>query len=92
MNILYVCTGNTCRSPMAEGITNAIAKEEGKEILALSAGLYPLVGEPVSEEAVVATSKRTDISSHKARLVTKELLEAADQVWAMTESHKEELL
>lgn len=92
MKILYVCTGNTCRSPMAEGITNALAKETDQDILALSAGLYPLVGEPVSEEAVVAVAHRINISLHRARVVTKELVEVADWVWAMTEVHKEELI
>ena len=92
MKILYVCTGNICRSPMAEGITNAIAKEENKDVLALSAGLYPLVGEPVSGEAVEAVGNKIDISSHRARAVTPDLLEAADWVLAMTLAHKEELV
>ena len=40
MNILYVCTGNTCRSPMAEGITRALATELGLDVNGVSAGLF----------------------------------------------------
>ncbi len=43
MNILYVCTGNTCRSPMAEGITRTLATELGLDVNVVSAGLFLLM-------------------------------------------------
>lgn len=50
--ILFVCTGNTCRSPMAEGIFNKIAKENNLDRLAESAGIQAITGLPASENSV----------------------------------------
>ena len=65
--VLFVCTGNTCRSPMAEAAANAMAQERAERLLpkemasmaapileAFSAGLYPHEGEPISAQAVLA--------------------------------------
>ena len=56
MKILFVCTGNTCRSPMAEGIFRKMMQERGMEdkVLCQSAGLSAVDGDPVSENAVLA--------------------------------------
>ena len=40
MNLLFVCTGNTCRSPMGEGIARAVGRELGIEVVTLSTGLF----------------------------------------------------
>ena len=53
MNILYVCTGNTCRSPMAEGITRALANEQGLDVNVFSAGLFAAYGAKPTEQAVI---------------------------------------
>jgi protein-tyrosine phosphatase len=50
--IAFVCTGNTCRSPMAEGIFNKLAEEKGIDVTAESFGLSTITGAPVSENSV----------------------------------------
>ncbi|MBS7314912.1 MAG: low molecular weight protein arginine phosphatase [Clostridiaceae bacterium] len=88
MKVLFVCTGNTCRSPMAEGIYNAKAEPLGLEP-AESAGIFAVPGDPVTPNAVTAAAEYgADISAHTARLVTAELLAACDRIYCMTPSHR----
>lgn len=82
--ILFICTGNTCRSPMAEYLYRKIT---GKE--AASAGLSANEGASASEEAVTVMRERgIDLSKHRARQVDVPMLEAANRVLTMTEGHK----
>ena len=74
MNILFVCTGNTCRSPMAEGITRALAAEQHKDVTTVSAGLFAAYGAKPTEQAVVAVRSIADISDHESRPLTMELV------------------
>ena len=69
--ILFVCTGNTCRSPMAEGILiDMLDKSEIRNIIVSSAGLFALEGEKASVEALeVLRNEGIDLSIHKARQV-----------------------
>ena len=92
MNILFVCTGNTCRSPMAEGMTRALAKQKGLDVTTLSAGLFAAYGAKVSPEAVIAVKELVDISGHESRPVKVEFIEASDLIIGMTEDHKKVLL
>ncbi len=90
MKILFVCSGNTCRSPMAEGIFRKMVKEKGWEdrVLCQSAGLAPAEGEPASENAVaVCREIGVDISSHTARRLTGEELPQWDIFFVMTATH-----
>lgn len=89
MNILFVCTGNTCRSPMAAGIMAKLAEEDELDIKIESAGLFAQNGAPASPEAVRALEKYDiDISDHIAQQITDELIEKSDLIVTMTEAHK----
>lgn len=87
MEILFVCTGNTCRSPMAEGLMNLAAERENLPIHASSCGLAA-ISVPASENAVAAAAELgADISRHTARQVTEEQLCRADVVLCMSARH-----
>ena len=89
MNILFVCSGNTCRSPMAQGYLNS---KNIKNLRALSCG-FMCEGDPVSENSVLVMNEiGIDISAHKSRLITKELIDCADKIYCMAENHRNILL
>jgi protein-tyrosine-phosphatase len=82
MRVLFVCTGNTCRSPFAA----AVARREGLE--AESAGLSAFEGSTPPEDAVaVAAEYGVDLGAHRAQRLTPALLDEADVVVAMTGDH-----
>ncbi len=97
MRILFVCTGNTCRSPMAAGIARAVAAERGLADVAVAsagAGANPLPpGMPMpvigaSDGAIlVALEHGIDLGAHRAQPLTRQLVEQADLVLAMSERH-----
>jgi protein-tyrosine-phosphatase len=83
MRILFVCTGNTCRSPFAE----AVARREA-QVDVESAGLTAYAGDQAPEDAiVVARELGYDLSAHRARPLTEEMLERSDVVVGMTAAH-----
>ncbi len=91
-HILVVCTGNICRSPMAEGLLkHALAgqPEPLRSLKVLSAGVAARTGEPISENSVTALKKAgIDISDLRAQALTQELLDNSLVVFGMTESHR----
>ena len=94
MKLLFVCTGNTCRSPMAAAIARHLAAERGLPyVAAASAGVGAAVGAPASDGALlVALEHGVDLGDHRARQLTRELVDEADLVLAMGQSHLERIL
>jgi RpiB/LacA/LacB family sugar-phosphate isomerase len=85
--ILFVCTGNVCRSPMAEGLFQHAIRGR-KDFQARSAGVGALEGQPPSAYAVRALRELgVDISNARSRMLTRELVEEADYIFGMTHSH-----
>lgn len=89
-NILCVCTGNTCRSPMAEVILrNGIDQRGWRHISVASAGIAASTGEPAAINAQeVANSAGLDLSGHASQFLTPELIEWADLILVMSETHR----
>ena len=89
MNVLFVCTGNTCRSPMAEGLFKKIIEDKKiSGISCSSAGLFAMTGDEVATNAVKALERfECDISSHRARRITAYILDETDKFVCMTKEH-----
>jgi tRNA threonylcarbamoyl adenosine modification protein (Sua5/YciO/YrdC/YwlC family) len=96
--ILFVCTGNTCRSPMAAGLATTILSEKlgispeqlhRRHIVIESAGLAAAHGLSASPEGVdVVKELGADISRHRSRSVTEDMLRRADVIYTMTKAHR----
>ncbi len=90
--VLFVCTANVCRSPMAEAIFNALIEDAGMPHSARSAGVAALRDEPMTPHAQVALEEvGVYADGHRARQVEEAMLEGADLVLAMTPRHAEKL-
>lgn len=93
MKVLFVCTGNTCRSPMAEGILKRIIKEKGLNMKVYSAGVAVYQGDRASRNSIKAMNNiGIDISEHQASQISHELIEDADLILTMSNSHKDFIL
>jgi protein-tyrosine-phosphatase len=86
-HVLFVCTGNTCRSPMAEGLFRKTVAGRG-DITVSSAGVAAAKGAPASSETLNVLKKReTSLENFKSRRVSESIMEDATHVFAMTEGH-----
>lgn len=94
LRVLFVCTGNTCRSPIAEFILRERAKELDLEIEVKSAGIFAAVGEIYSSNTleiiqnIISDDAELTQYEFKSLRTTPELLEWADLILTMTEMHK----
>lgn len=95
MKIVFVCTGNTCRSCMAEGIFRAVSSREAHEasFTAVSRGIHAFEGDPASEHSVKALKAlwNIDISVHKAKMLDNGDVDQADLLLTMTRAHRDTL-
>lgn len=88
-NLLFVCTGNTCRSPLAEAITKAeLARRGWTHVSVRSAGTGAAFGGPASENAIkVAQDHEIDLSAHRSTPLEPDLVKWADLILGMSGSH-----
>ncbi|WP_372806355.1 low molecular weight protein arginine phosphatase [Pontiella sp.] len=89
--VLFVCTGNTCRSPMAEALF--MHRKGDLDWEAQSAGVYAAPGAPASRNAIEALRElEVDLSGHRSQPLTADLVEQASLIATMTEGHRNHIL
>jgi len=93
MRILFVCTGNTCRSPLAEALAQKLIVERAlTDIEVVSAGTSAWDGAPASDGALLVGMERNlDLSPHRAQTLTRELVRDSDLILAMGPHHLERI-
>lgn len=89
MNILFVCTGNTCRSPIAEALLKARNLEN---VEVRSAGIYALDGGNMSKNGQLVLENASISIIHKSTSLNKKIVDWADLILTMTDSHKQTIL
>ncbi len=93
-NIMFVCTGNTCRSPMAEAALRKLIKDSGvDDIEVYSSGAGAFDGQPASRFAVeVVKLWDVDLSAHRSQALTKSLIDQSDLILALAATHYNTIL
>jgi len=94
--VVFVCTGNICRSPMAEGILKDLVLDEFEKrsqvipVEIMSAGVLAMEGNPASRFAIeVSAQHGINLNFHRSRHITENLVKRADLILTMDESHTE---
>ena len=95
IRILFVCTGNVCRSPMAEGLLCKLLRggERQEDFVVGSAGTSAMEGSPATASSVEVCAERgIDISGHISRAITREMIDSADLILTMEAGHRQRVL
>ena len=91
--ILFVCTGNSCRSVMAEGLFRKIMEGRANKISCSSAGISAMDGFPSTEETIRAMKEEgVDVSGHQSRRLTQKMIQNSDKIFVMEKIHKDWVL
>lgn len=100
--VLFVCTGNTCRSPMAERLMRrrvadrlgcSVEQLEERGVMILSAGIAAMTGGQASQEAVAVMNEQgVDLSDHESQPLTERLVRFADLILTMTKGHRDAII
>ncbi|MEO5904698.1 MAG: low molecular weight protein arginine phosphatase [Gemmatimonadaceae bacterium] len=93
MNILFVCSGNTCRSPLAEAIARRMFEVAGRnDVEVSSAGTQAWDGSSASDGSILVGLERgLDLSTHRSRMITPELVAATDLILVMAPQQVERI-
>ena len=94
LDILFVCTGNSCRSVMAEGLLKKMAKEMKKNNVRVnSAGVATMNGIPPTENTITVMKKEgVDVSNYRSPKLTKEMITRSDLIIAMHKFHRDRII
>ncbi|MEM1443506.1 MAG: low molecular weight protein arginine phosphatase [Verrucomicrobiota bacterium] len=86
--VLFVCTGNVCRSPMAEGLLRSLAEKGDHEMEVASAGLGAMEGHPPSQNSIIAMQERgIDISGQRSQMISPEMIDDFTHIFGLGEGH-----
>jgi protein-tyrosine phosphatase len=89
LRVLFVCTGNTCRSPLAAAALVEALGADRERVDVLSAGTAAWEGQPATDASVeIAASEGIDLESHRSRRITPALVREADLVVVMEKAHE----
>jgi protein-tyrosine-phosphatase len=93
MKILFVCTGNTCRSPMSAAIARRVAQERGlTDMVIESAGTSAWDGQPASDGAIlIGLERQLDLNEHRSRTITPAIIDAQDLILTMGPHHRDQV-
>jgi tRNA threonylcarbamoyl adenosine modification protein (Sua5/YciO/YrdC/YwlC family) len=87
--ILFVCTGNSCRSVMAKALLEKEARDKGKDLKVIAGGVGAMPGMGASKQTQeLLTAEGIDVSAHKAQTLTPDMIKEADLIFVMEQFHK----